>query len=611
MVALSMESLPLGFRFRPTDEELINHYLRLKINGRHSEVEVIPEIDVCKWEPWDLPGLSVIKTDDPEWFFFCPRDRKYPNGHRSNRATDAGYWKATGKDRTIKSKKSPVGMKKTLVFYQGRAPKGQRTNWIMHEYRATSKELDGTAPGQGAFVLFRLFHKVDEKIDAVKYDEVDQIGDSPPANKLSPDDASSDLVQGTATPEMEAQKQSYDDVSQNVQVIGNSCCNSHMTSDLEDHAVEDNAIEGFPRVEENSNFYNPTYNQNDYNGFSPVQSHILEDLPPYMDSFMDSLYGSDFGNDHSGIHFQDGTGEEDVSLSYLLNEVFNNHEESCEESIGQNNLVAGSEVYMAGNACMPLTIAESSQGQNDTEVEASGCFNGQVARRESLQMPASFGSHHAQAAVSGQEVKNAYVGDLGNYPIGQETLSTDSAVASFYGSDHNLEEPTSLNNPVNGRSDLVGGTGIRIRTRQPQHQPNSVNFVTQGIAPRRIRLEMKLSPGSFDIEKETNAGLDEEVQSAPTKATEEVEDTLKPQKENQLFKFGESEGTGEESSIKLRRRVKSDSEPNSTEVRQAAVHSKAAALHHGSSLSFSIMLSIIIIVVLLVFFLATWRCLSS
>ncbi|XP_073226605.1 NAC domain-containing protein 86 isoform X2 [Cicer arietinum] len=153
-------SLPPGFRFHPTDEELVSYYLKRKINGRRIELEIIPEVDLYKCEPWDLPGKSLLPGKDLEWYFFSPRDRKYPNGSRTNRATKCGYWKATGKDRKVQSETRSVGMKKTLVYYRGRAPHGTRTGWVMHEYRLDERECQNPSSGlQDAYALCRVFKK--------------------------------------------------------------------------------------------------------------------------------------------------------------------------------------------------------------------------------------------------------------------------------------------------------------------------------------------------------------------------------------------------------------------------------------------------------------------
>ncbi|KAF4378926.1 hypothetical protein F8388_022013 [Cannabis sativa] len=121
--------LPPGFRFHPTDEELITYYLLNKVLDSSFTGRAIAEVDLNKCEPWQLPEKA--KMGEKEWYFYSLRDRKYPTGLRTNRATEAGYWKATGKDREIYSSKtcSLVGMKKTLVFYRGRAPKGEKSNW--------------------------------------------------------------------------------------------------------------------------------------------------------------------------------------------------------------------------------------------------------------------------------------------------------------------------------------------------------------------------------------------------------------------------------------------------------------------------------------------------
>ncbi|CAA2959652.1 NAC transcription factor 29-like [Olea europaea subsp. europaea] len=133
MIGRNSSDLPPGFRFHPTDEELIMYYLRNQATSRPCPAAIIPEVNIYKFDPWELPDKAEIGEN--EWYFFTPRDRKYPNGLRPNRAAVSGYWKATGTDKAIYSGSKYVGIKKSLVFYKGRPPKGVKTDWIMHEYR--------------------------------------------------------------------------------------------------------------------------------------------------------------------------------------------------------------------------------------------------------------------------------------------------------------------------------------------------------------------------------------------------------------------------------------------------------------------------------------------
>ncbi|KAI5578424.1 hypothetical protein POPTR_008G031800v4 [Populus trichocarpa] len=155
----SATSLAPGFRFHPTDEELVRYYLKRKVTNKPFRFDAISVTDIYKSEPWDLPDKSKLKSRDLEWYFFSMLDKKYGNGSKTNRATEKGYWKTTGKDRPIRQNSQVVGMKKTLVYHQGRAPRGQRSNWVMHEYRLVDEELEKAGIAQDAFVLCRIFQK--------------------------------------------------------------------------------------------------------------------------------------------------------------------------------------------------------------------------------------------------------------------------------------------------------------------------------------------------------------------------------------------------------------------------------------------------------------------
>ncbi|CAN1287766.1 NAC domain containing protein 52 [Linum perenne] len=66
-----------GFRFHPTDEELVIYYLKRKVGNKPVRFNAIAEVDIYRNEPWELADKSRLKSRDQEWYFFSALDKKY------------------------------------------------------------------------------------------------------------------------------------------------------------------------------------------------------------------------------------------------------------------------------------------------------------------------------------------------------------------------------------------------------------------------------------------------------------------------------------------------------------------------------------------------------
>jgi len=60
MESSTSSELPPGFRFHPTDEELIVHYLCNQATSKPCPASIIPEVDIYKFDPWELPGIYIL-----------------------------------------------------------------------------------------------------------------------------------------------------------------------------------------------------------------------------------------------------------------------------------------------------------------------------------------------------------------------------------------------------------------------------------------------------------------------------------------------------------------------------------------------------------------------
>ncbi|EEE52795.1 hypothetical protein OsJ_35276 [Oryza sativa Japonica Group] len=98
-----------GFRFYPTEEELIGFYLRHRLAGTRADdvARVIPVVDVYGYHPSQLAAMAGVATagDREQWFFFCPRGGPEAQRRQARRGPRR---RATGRPRARPSSSSPL-----------------------------------------------------------------------------------------------------------------------------------------------------------------------------------------------------------------------------------------------------------------------------------------------------------------------------------------------------------------------------------------------------------------------------------------------------------------------------------------------------------------------
>ncbi|GAV87148.1 NAM domain-containing protein, partial [Cephalotus follicularis] len=136
--------LPAGYRFYPTDEELLFYYLyERKSKGCIKYSNIIRDLDVYNYPSEQLRNFAYDNGDN-RMYFFASLNKKYENGLRANRRVPGGYWKASQKSQDVKDRYRNRGTKISLAYYMDnynddvqlhKDANGEKTNWLMKEYR--------------------------------------------------------------------------------------------------------------------------------------------------------------------------------------------------------------------------------------------------------------------------------------------------------------------------------------------------------------------------------------------------------------------------------------------------------------------------------------------
>ncbi|XP_057432900.1 NAC domain-containing protein 83-like [Lotus japonicus] len=148
-----------GYMFDPTDEVLVDFYLKRRVFFQPLPVQIIPYFDVFETEPWKLPGGDGKIFNERKCFFYNTMGRGLES--LDMRVAGNGQWKIVekGKDIHTPCNKEIIGKRNTLIFWEVQGAYARMTKWVMHEFRLV---LIANPTQMSKWAVYRIFMKKNE-----------------------------------------------------------------------------------------------------------------------------------------------------------------------------------------------------------------------------------------------------------------------------------------------------------------------------------------------------------------------------------------------------------------------------------------------------------------
>ncbi|CAH8360392.1 unnamed protein product [Eruca vesicaria subsp. sativa] len=129
-------TFPPGYKFVPSEEDLIVHYLKPFLRSNKNPPPNVPihRVNIYESNPERL-SREYVKGNDKEWFFITERTKMHEGGTKKHsRLDNGGFWKARSAFEEFKTRKGEAFWRMVLEHYTGNNQNGARSEWLMYEY---------------------------------------------------------------------------------------------------------------------------------------------------------------------------------------------------------------------------------------------------------------------------------------------------------------------------------------------------------------------------------------------------------------------------------------------------------------------------------------------